>query len=280
MGKTKTAFVSDMGKDDKKSSEELYRQKVEKRKIKKESLNIAGLKGGQRVKMVEAASTEETPVFEEGKVAITDEKAQGPERAKRVERVRSRKYQEAKAKIDHEKFYKIKDAVSFVKEMSYSKFDGTMELHIVVKKVGVSAQVTLPHSAGREKKVEVASEATVEKLKTGKIDFDVLVATTEMMPKLVPFAKFLGPKGLMPNPKNGTLVTDPKKANSFSAGTITLKTEKEAPLIHTVVGKNSQKDEEIVENTEAILNALGGSKQVVKIYMKSTMSPSIKLQLN
>ena len=276
MGKTKTAFVSDMGKDDKKSSEELYRQKVEKRKIKKESLNIAGLKGGQRVKMVEAASTE----AETNPVEGLERAKQGEEKRAIEPKIRSKKYQEAKAKIDHEKFYKIKDAVSFVKELSYSKFDGTMELHIVVKKVGVSAQVTLPHSAGREKKVEVASEATVEKLKTGKIDFDVLVATTEMMPKLVPFAKLLGPKGLMPNPKNGTLVTDPKKANSFSAGTITLKTEKEAPLIHTVVGKNSQKDEEIVENTEAILNALGGSKQVVKIYMKSTMSPSIKLQLN
>jgi ribosomal protein L1 len=61
---------------------------------------------------------------------------------------------------------------------------------------------------------------------------------------------------------------------------VTLKTEKEAPLIHTVVGKNSQKDEEIVENTQVILNALGGTKQVVKVYMKSTMSPSIKLQLS
>jgi large subunit ribosomal protein L1 len=99
------------------------------------------------------------------------------------------------------------------------------------------------------------------------------------MPKLVPFARLLGPKGLMPNPKNGTLVADIKKAKSFSTGAVTLKTEKEAPLIHTVIGKNSQKDEEIIENAEAVLKALGGSKQIVKAYMKSTMSPSIRLQI-
>ena len=280
MGKTKTAFVSDIDSKAGKSSEEKYREKRAKKEsldsARDQKIHIAGLKGGQRIKIVEAAPTEADANL-----------AEGPERAKRVEgkravkpKVRSKKYQEAKAKIDREKFYKIKDAVKFVKEASYSKFDGTMELHIVVKKTGVSAQVTLPFPAGREKKVEIATDATVEKLKAGKIDFDVLVATSEMMPKLVPFAKLLGPKGLMPNPKNGTLVTDPKKAKVSPGNSVTLKTEKEAPLIHTVVGKNSQKDEEIVENTQVILNALGGTKQVVKVYMKSTMSPSIKLQLS
>jgi len=280
MGKTKTAFVSDIDSKAGKSSEEKYREKRAKKEsldsARDQKIHIAGLKGGQRIKIVEAAPTEADANL-----------AEGPERAKRVEgkravkpKVRSKKYQEAKAKIDREKFYKIKDAVKFVKEVSYSKFDGAIELHIVVKKTGVSAQVTLPFPAGREKKVEIATDATVEKLKAGKIDFDVLVATSEMMPKLVPFAKLLGPKGLMPNPKNGTLVTDPKKAKVSPGNSVTLKTEKEAPLIHTVVGKNSQKDEEIVENTQVILNALGGTKQVVKVYMKSTMSPSIKLQLS
>jgi large subunit ribosomal protein L1 len=281
MGKTKTAFVGEEPAEDK------NRQKHQKTaKSKEEKIHLAGLKGGQRVKIVEAAPTEEKPVFEAsgpedlrpgGKGSPQAQEEGEKSKKKIVEKIRSKKYQEAKAKVDREKFYKPKEAVKFVKEMSYSKFDGTMELHIVVKKAGISAQVTLPHSAGREKKVEVASDATVEKLKAGKIDFDVLVATPEFMPKLVPFAKVLGPKGLMPNPKNGTLVTDPKKAKSFSGNSLNLKTEKEAPLIHTVIGKNSQKDEEIVENTEAILTALGGAKQIVKAYMKSTMSPSIKL---
>ena len=237
-------------------------------------VHIAGLKGGQRVKVVEAAATEEAPEIVEGVEA-----KRTPEK-KIVEKVRGKKYVEAKAKFDREKFYSVADAVKHVKSTSYSKFDGTMELHIVVKKAGITAQVTLPFQAGKTKKVEIADEDTIKKLKEGKIDFDILVATVDLMPKLVPFARLLGPKGLMPNPKNGTLVADLKKAKSFSTGGVTLKTEKEAPLIHTVIGKNSQKDEEIVENAEAVLKALGGGKQIVRAFIKSTMSPSVKLQLN
>jgi len=221
-----------------------------------------------------------------GKIKIAkpeDTKVEKQEEIKRVEKkeiiekVRGKKYIAAKAKFDREKFYKVADAVKLVKEASYSKFDGTMELHIIVKKAGISTQVTLPFQAGRTKKVEIADEDTIKKLQAGKVDFDVLVATAAIMPKLVPFARLLGPKGLMPNPKNGTLVADEKKAKSYSAGAVTLKTEKEAPLIHTVVGKNSQKDEEIIDNTEAVLKALGGNKQIIRAFIKSTMSPSVKI---
>ncbi len=197
-----------------------------------------------------------------------------------VEKVRSKKYVESKHKIEGGKSYSVDSAIKLVKESSYSKFDGTIELHLVMKKLGSSVQITLPFAAGRVKKVEVATDETVEKLKTGKIDFDILVSTPDMMVKLVPFAKLLGPRGLMPNPKNGTLIADANKAKSFSAAQITLKTEKEAPLIHTVLGKVSQKDEEIVANLDTILKAFGGSKQIVRGFIKSTMSPSIKLQIN
>ncbi len=268
MGKTKTAFVSEeMDNKNEKKHDQAHKGEAEK-------VHVPGLKGGQRVKMVEAAPTEEAPITE---VPAEEVKKGG---RKIVEKIRSKKYKDSKSKIDREKLYKISDAVKLVKEASYSKFDGTMELHLVVKKTGISANVALPHSAGRAKKIEVASDETIKNLTAGKIDFDILVATPDMMPKLVPFAKVLGPKGLMPNPKNGTLVTDPKKAATFSAGTVNLKTEKEAPLIHTVIGKNSQKDEEITENTEAIFKALGGSKQIEKAYMKSSMSPSVKILLN
>lgn len=268
MGKTKTAFVSDENKNEKKHERA--------HKGEEEKIHVAGLKGGQRVKIVEAAPTEEAPIVEEGKT---------PEEVKKsggriiVEKVRGKKYVSAKAKIDREKLYKPLDAIKLVKESSYSKFDGTMELHLVVKKAGTTVNINLPHTAGREKKVEIASDETIEKLKTGKVDFDILVATPAMMPKLVPFARVLGPKGLMPNPKNGTLVSDPAKAKGFSASTLTLKTEKEAPLIHTVVGKNSQPDKEIAENIEAIFKALGGAKQIDRAFLKSTMSPSAKLAI-
>ncbi len=267
MGKMKTAFVGD---------EEKNKTKHDKAHAKDEGkVHVAGLKGGQRVKIVEAAPTEEAPIEETKELTRTEAKSK-----KVVERVRGKKYIASKAKFDHEKLYSVKEAVKLVKDTSYSKFDGTMELHLIVKKTGTSANITLPFQAGKQKRVEIADENTIAKLKEGKIDFDVLVATTAVMPKLVPFARLLGPKGLMPNPKNGTLVADDKKAKAFSTGSILIKTEKEAPLVHTVVGKNSQKDEEIAENIEAILKALGSAKQIVKAYLKSSMSPSVKLHLS
>ncbi|MBU0569865.1 hypothetical protein KKB40_03720, partial [Patescibacteria group bacterium] len=176
----------------------------------------------------------------------------------------------------------------------YSKFDGTMELHINIKPAGkkkgaFSKSVTLPHSAGKAKKIEIASETTVKKLKAGKIDFDVLLSTAEMMPKLVPFARLLGPKGLMPNPKTGTLIkTQPtreatarqatKEAEKFGGNTITVKAERKQPIIHTSFGKVSQKESELSENAEAIFKAIG-KRQIVKAFMKATMSPSVKLKI-
>ena len=260
MGKMKTAIVG----------EEINENKHKKgQKDKDEKVHLSGLKGGQRVKMVESDAANTSSKTDESK-------PQAEAKPEKKEHVRGKKYTEAKAKLKHDEFYKIPNAVKIVKEASYSKFDETMELHLVMKKPGISVQVSLPNQAGKQKKIEVANEDTIKKLKEGKIDFDVLVATSDMMPKLVPFARLLGPKGLMPNPKNGTLVNDIKKAKSFSTATITLKTEREAPLIHTVVGKVSQKNDEIVENIEAILKALGKDKQIVRAFLKSTMSPSAK----
>jgi len=198
---------------------------------------------------------------------------------KTVERARGKKYIDSKKKFDLTKTYSISEAINHVKDTSYSKFDGTVEVHMSVKKTGLSAQITLPFQAGKQKKVEIATAATIEKLKTGKVDFDILVATAAMMPKLVPFARILGPKGLMPNPKNGTLVPDEKKAKAFSTGTVTLKTEKEAPLIHTVIGKVSQDEKELKENLEAIFKAFGGIKQIEKAVIKATMSPAVKVKV-
>ncbi len=241
-------------------------KKTQKQEDKK--IHIAGLKGGQRVKVVEAQEPEVV------------EKAEAKKKKERqIEaKVRGKKYIEAKSKISRDKLYSIPEAISLVKNTSYSSFDGTMEVHIVVKKTGLSANVTLPFSAGKAKKVEVASNATIEKLKSGKIDFDVLLATAEFMPKLVVFAKTLGPKGLMPNPRNGTLIKSTKDADKFSANSVTLKTEKSAPLMHTAFGKVSQSDKELASNLEAILAGVGKT-QLVKAFVKSTMSPSVKLAI-
>ena len=265
MGKTKTAFVGTTENKNEKKHEKAHKAEAEK-------VHLSGLKGGQRVKMVGVDEPIVTEVNAEGETVKKGGR-------KTIEKIRGKKYVESKKKFDNVKIYPAGEAIKLVKETSYSKFDGTVELHMIVKKAGITAQVTLPHQAGKTKKVEVASDETIEKLKTGKIDFDILVATSEMMPKLVPFARLLGPKGLMPNPKNGTLVPDIKKAKSFSAGSVALKTEKEAPLVHTVIGKVSQDGKELAENLEAIFKAFGGSKQIDKAYIKATMGPSVKVKI-
>lgn len=259
MGKTKTVIVSGM-------PEEAKQKEKAKKKAK---ITGVGLKGGERIKTVEAG-----PIIKEEKPAA-DETAR---KKARKPRVRGQKYQKARAKIDRTKLYSIKEAVQLIKEISFSSFDGTIELHLVTKRKDVFANVKLPHSAGKKKKVEVANDATIKKLEKGKVDFDVLLATAEMMPRLVPFAKILGPKGLMPNPKNGTLIKSVKEAKKFSGNTLNLKTEKKAPLIHTIVGKINQPDKELAENTQTILTAIG-KNQIQKVFLASTMGPSVKIKL-
>jgi len=281
MGKTRTALISEVP-DEKSSGKARY----EERKRKKEALSPSagktgkkqvvkvGLKGGERIKVVGA----ELPTSPQEKPS--DAEAIGGKRKRvRSHRQRGKKYTESQALLDRTKLYPLSDAIKLVKKTSYSKFDGTVELHLVVKKLGTTANTNLPYSAGKKKKVEVADKKTLEKLEAGKIDFDVLLATAEMMPKLVPYAKLLGPRGLMPNPKAGTLIKTIKDAGNFSGNSITLKTERKVPLIHTTIGKVSQKQKELMENAASILNAFG-KHQIIKAYLASTMGPSVKLEVS
>ncbi len=242
-------------------------EKKEKEVKKKKQVTKVGLKGGERIKVVSGETLPDEPKKVEEK----------KEKAPRPPKERGKKYKNARAKVDRNKKYPLEEAIKLVKDTAYTKFDGTVEVHLIIKKVGFSTQVKLPYSSGRKKKIEIANEKTVEKLKKGKIDFDVLLATAEMMPKLVPFAKILGPKGLMPNPKNATLIKDKKEAKKFSANSITLKTEKKAPIIHTVVGKVSQKDKELLENTKTIIEAVG-KRNIQKAVLTSSMGPGIKIE--
>jgi large subunit ribosomal protein L1 len=210
-------------------------------------------------------------------VKIKEEKVE--KKTFRRPKKRSASYVKAKAKVDRTKMYSLPEAVALVKDTSYSKFSGSVELHMVVKKEKLMVNATLPHPTGKSKRVEVASETTIEKLKAGKIDFDVLLAKAEIMPKLVPFAKILGPKGLMPNPIAGTLIKSEDEVKKLSADSVVIRAEKSQPVVHLVVGKVSQKGKELEENIKAVFSAIG-EKQIVKASVSASMGPGVKVKVD
>jgi len=263
MGKTKTATIE--GSETQVSGEEKYKQKQLAKETKKAKVKGVGLKGGERVAAVS------------GDIIVEETIATTPS-AKR-ERTRGKKIVHLRSKVDRNRLYPPADALKLIREVSYSKFDATVELHATTKKGDLNISVSLPHPFGKSKKVEMASEKTIDNLSKGKIDFDILLATSDMMPKLVQFAKLLGPKGLMPNPKNGTLIKDANQAKQFEADKITIKTEKKAPLIHVSLGKLSQTDKEILANLETVIKAVGIG-QFERAFISATMSPSVKLKIN
>lgn len=197
----------------------------------------------------------------------------------KISKSRSRHYISARRKVDRTKLYDLQTAAALLKATSYSKFAGTVVADLIVKDEKISVDVTFPHSTGKTVRVVIADDQVLKQIEAGQLDFDVLLARPEMMPKLAKHAKVLGPKGLMPNPKNQTVTGDPeKRQKELMAGKVTLKTEKKAPLMHIVLGKTDLKEKEIVENTESLIKAVGG-KRIVKLTLSATMSPGIKVDL-
>jgi len=229
---------------------------------------------------VKDAKEDKKPVSEDKKPA-GDAKEQASEEKKPVlqkksKKVRGKKYQAVRAQLDKTKTHDPASAIALVKKFSYSKFDASIEAHIVVKEIGTSVDLTLPHNTGKSVKVAIADEALLAEVEQGKINFDVLLASPELMPKLAKLAKILGPKGLMPNPKNGTLTPKPElKKKELEAGAFTLKTEKKAPLMHLVIGKVSMDDKMLEENILAVLKAL--KNRIVKVAIAPSMGPAIRL---
>ena len=198
---------------------------------------------------------------------------------KRIRHGRSKRYTAAKSLIETCKAYPVSDAVKLLKEASTVKFDASVELHGNLSVEKVAGEMTLPHGTGKTLKVEIATDKTLTKLNTGTIDFDVLIAEPTMMPKLAKFAKLLGPKGLMPNPKTGTVTSDPqKKKTRLEAGQTLVKSEAKTPLMHTVLGKLSQPPIQLEANLNALIQAVG-PKNITKLTLAPTMGPSVKIDL-
>jgi len=195
-------------------------------------------------------------------------------------KVRSKRYQAAKKKIDVTKYYPLQEAVKLVQETSLSKFDGKVEAHITITDIGNVGEISFPHLETASKKIVVLNDTILAQIKDGQVDFDILIATPATMPKLLPFAKILGPKGLMPNPKNGTLTDDPDAAiKRLSVAKLMIKTEKKAPVVHLVVGKISQPVDELVANISELIKIIGANK-IKKLALCATMGPCVKIEIN
>jgi large subunit ribosomal protein L1 len=200
---------------------------------------------------------------------------------------RSANYKKAEEHIERGKFYSLDDAIEVVKKASYSKFDGSFELHLKLTKKKSKGNTEssrgvfhLPHGTGKTKKVIVLDEGKIEEIfKTKKIDFDVAIATPDLMPKVGKIAKILGPKGKMPDPKSGTVTTDPKKAiEEINSGKADYRIDA-ANNIHQIVGKTSWDAAKIKENIQAALGGFPKSKIEIA-YLTATMSPSVQLDLS
>lgn len=265
MGKirVKTLGIED---EEKKQAEEAKKRAEEKRiqALRDESAKRAEEK---------TVPSEETP--KEEKVS----KAPVKKHYTSSKKQKGKKYLAVAAKVEKGKIYKLSDALKLLPELKVAKFDETVELHINTTETGVSGSVTLPHGTGKQTRVAIATDEIIAEIEKGQINFDVLVAEPQMMPKLAKVAKVLGPRGLMPNPKNGTVNPHPEEvAKKFAGGQMNFKTEGKFPLLHLVVGKLSFSEDNLSENIKVMMQQIPNAK-IKNVTLKSTMSPAIKLDV-
>lgn len=219
--------------------------------------------------VVESDSAEKT-------VETTEVNKVPSKKAPSKQKRRGQRYQAVRSKIDKSKSYEPSQAVALVKKLSYSNFVGSLEVHLIVREIGMSVDLSLPHSTGKKVRVAIVDKDLLDQIEAGKLDFDVLISHPEFMPKLAKYARVLGPKGLMPNPKSGTLTPNPElKKKELEGGKFTLKTEKKAPLMHLSIGKLDMTDKDLVENLETVIKALGN--RLLKLSIAASMSPSVKV---
>ena len=225
---------------------------------------------------------------------------------------RSKKYVEALAKVEKGKAYTVDEAVKLVKETSTTKFDGSVEvairLNVDTKKVDqqLRGAIVLPKGTGKTTRVIVIAkgEAATKAKEAGAdyvgdvdllqkiekenwFDFDTMIATPDMMPLLGKLGRVLGPKGLMPNPKTGTVTMDPAKAVADAkAGRVEYRTDSFGN-VHAVIGKVSFSEEDLKENLNAFVSTIMKIRPasvkgdyVKNIAITSTMGPGIKISLN
>ncbi|MCS6956293.1 MAG: hypothetical protein NZM02_00395 [Patescibacteria group bacterium] len=243
-------------------------------KQKKEQKEKSALKKSQKKK----EEKKEEQKKENLSVEKNKEKKETKEEGKKTQpRKRGKKHEENKKMIEKNKIYSLVEAVSLLKKFKKASFDESVEIHISVDETGLKGEADLPYSTGKTIKVKIVDDKVLEDIEKGKIDFDILISHPSYMPRLTKFAKILGPKGLMPNPKTGTISANPEEtAKKFQKGVLRWKTESKFPLIHQMLGKISMKEEELIANIEKFIDSVG-KKHIKKAFVKTTMSPSVRI---
>jgi large subunit ribosomal protein L1 len=284
MGKIRVAKLGD--ESDEKEQKRRAEARREGKKAKKQKVEGVGLKGGERTSVVEGGDLkpEFRKLVEEVESGETGKKHKEQDKEVRP-RVRSKSYLKNAGLVDRTKYYGLQDAVKLVKQTSTVKFDATVEAHVNLNpnamegKNELRGTVNLPHGTGKKVNVVIADDDIVAQVEKGIIAFDVLVAHPSMMPKLAKVARVLGPRGLMPNPKNGTVTTDvEKRVTELSQGQVNYKSEPNNPILHMPIGKVSFEQKIIAENVMALIDSVGRGK-ISKLTISSTMGPGVKVAL-
>ncbi|MFA5047516.1 MAG: 50S ribosomal protein L1 [Patescibacteria group bacterium] len=230
---------------------------------------------------------------------------------KKVDHPVSKRFKEVAGKVEPKKVYPLEEAIALAKSTSTVKFDASVEVHI---KLGINPKkteqqvrnsVSLPNGTGKTVKVAVVTtdgdqqkaakaagadlvgdQEIIASIKDGKIDFDVLVATSEAMKLLAPIAKILGPKGLMPNPKDGTVTQNAAEAvANLKKGKVSYKNDDSGNL-HVMIGKVSFDNQKLLENFRALIDSITKAKPatvkgtyIKSISLSTAMGPGIKVSL-
>ena len=289
--------------------EEVVEAEAEETTTEPEVYAKSGKKSKKHIEEVKAEEERQARKIErKAEEATVKPKGVAPVTRPRIER-RGKKYQEAAKLIEKEKVYNLKEAIELAIKTSPAKFDASVEVHA---RLGVDPRqadqnirttLVLPHGNGKTVRVAVFApidvckvakaagadiaedEEFLNQLEKGVIDFDILISTPQYMPKLGKFARLLGPKGLMPNPKAGTVTMDVEKAVKESkAGKVEYRVDKQA-IVHIGVGKVSFGADKLVENANAFFDSLKAQKPaslkgsyVKSVFITTTMGPSIQIE--
>ena len=269
MGKKR---ITDIGQEPKKSK--LGNEKADKVVVGKDHGRVTDM-GEKALAEAEIIKKKEAKLEKE---LVKETKKEVEKQSKKTKKSSSQ-YIKAKQKVDANKLYSLQEALPLVKEVSLSKFVGSIEVHLLVKEIGLKGEIEFPHPTGKKQIIKVVNDDLIKELEKGKISFTTLIASPQTMSKLVKFAKILGPKGLMPSPKNGMIVDQPEKAIETMAKKTTFKTESKAPLMHLSIGKVNMPEKEIEANFKSLIKALG-RRNIRKVTIAPTIGPGIKIDLN